>query len=68
MNIFRNRAFRGVVVRVLDSFAQLALLVQALIVVMDWTGSDVDDVVWLGGSKGQLPQQLRRLLERSRTE
>lgn len=22
------------------------------------TGSDVDDVVWYGGSKGQLPQQL----------
>jgi hypothetical protein len=22
------------------------------------TGSDVDDAVWFGGSKGQLPQQL----------
>lgn len=48
---------------VADSFAQLVLLVQALIVVMGWTGSDVDDVVWLGGSEGQLPQQLKRLFE-----
>lgn len=60
---FRSRGFSGSRGRDIDSFAQLEVLVQALIVVMGWTGSDVDDVVSLGGSKGQLPQQLRRLLE-----